>query len=194
MRWLPEPRVAPLAAAIEERVDQFAGLIRASNFAEFLDPLMKRMISDCCRDAGAHEGVIWFLDTERQNLLCAWQVGPRSDRLNRIRMPLDSTVSGMVIAMQQPFCENNLGANRAAASRLDEQLKAIVCSRVLVPFMIAGKMRGIVAAYQTKDSESAEDPKGFDTYAVEEISLLARLLGRLMEHKLLCAATGVGED
>ena len=194
MRWLPEPRVAPLATLIEERVDQFAALIRASNFAEFLDPLMKRMIVDCCRDAGAHEGVIWFLDAERTNLLCGWQVGPRSERLNRIRLPLDATISGMVIAMQQPFCENNLGQNRAAASRLDEQLKAVVCSRVLVPFLIAGKLRGIVAAYQTKDTLEAAEPPGFDQYAVEEISLLSRLLGRLMEHKLLCAATGVGED
>ena len=194
MRWLPEPRVAPLAAAIEDRVDQFAALIRASNFAEFLDPLMKRMIIDCCRDAGAHEGVIWFLDAERQNLLCAWQVGPQSERLNRFKLPLDSTISGMVIAMQQPFCENHLGQNRAAASRLDEQLKAVVCGRILVPFMIAGKMRGIVAAYQTKPTEEAPEPSGFDAFAVEEISLLSRLLGRLMEHKLLCAATGVSED
>ena len=194
MRWLPDPRVAPHAQAIEERVGMFAGHIRAATFMEFLDPLMRRMIADSLRDAEAHEGVVWLLDREGRHLLCAFQIGPHSSRLNNLRMPVESGVAGMVLATQQPFCENNLGVNRAAASTLEERMGVVVCSRALVPFFIAGKMRGLVAAYRTKPVPEAPEPDGFSEDAVEELNLLSRLLGRLLDHKLLCAAIGLEED
>lgn len=194
MRWLPDQRVAPYAASIEERVGHFAASIRAVTFTEFLDPLMKRLIVDCYSDSASHEGVIWLLDRDQKNLLCACQVGPASRKLNRFVLPLDSGVSGMVLATQQQFCENNLSANRAAASVLEEKMGVIVCSRVLVPFFIAGVLRGIAAAYKTKPALDAPEPAGFEPDAVEEISLLARLLSKLLDHKLLCAAIGLEED
>lgn len=194
LRWLPDPRVAPHAQAIEERVAQFSTGIRAANFMEFLDPLMQRLVADCFRDARVHEGVIWMLDGEGTHLLCACQVGPASSRLLNFRLPLDTGLASMVLAMQQPFCENHLAANRQAPSRLEERLGVIMCSRILVPFFIAGKARGVVAAYQTKTAMEEPDPAGFEPDAVEEMSLLARLLGRLLDHKLLCAAIGLEED
>jgi hypothetical protein len=183
-----------LVPAIEERVTQFASLIRAANLQEFLDPLMIRMIHDCFRDAGAHEGVIWLLDTAKQNLLCAHQVGPASSRLLSFRIPVDSGIAGMVLATQQPFCENHLGANPSTASKLDEALSRVVCSRILVPFFISGLMRGVVACYRTKPDHASPDPAGFEPEGVEEVTLLSRLLGRLLDHKLLCAAIGVDES
>ena len=53
---------------------------------------------------------------------------------------------------------------------------------------------GIVAAYKTKPSLDAPEPAGFEPDALEEISLLARLLSKLLDHKLLCAAIGLEED
>lgn len=194
MRWLPEPRVVPLVPAIEERVTQFAGLIRAANLQEFLDPLMTRLIHDCFSDAGAHEGVIWLMDTSGRNLLCAYQEGPVSGRLLSFRMPVDSGVAGMVLATQQAFCENNLSSNPSGASKLDEVLDVIVCSRILAPFFISGQMRGLIACYRTKANQEAPEPPAFEPEAMEEVTLLTRLLGRLLDHKLLCAAIGVDES
>ena len=194
MRWLPEPRVAPLASAIKERTEQFGSLIRNANFPEFIDPLMQRLIVDCFRDAKAHEGVIWLMDSEKKYMMSAWQVGPRSERLLNTRLALDAGIAGMVLVMQQPFCENNLSANRAGASKLEEKLGAIVCSRILVPFYIAGRMRGLVACYRTKTSPDDPDPADFQAEELEEMSLLSRLLSRLLDYKLLCTATGVDED
>ena len=108
MRLLPDPRVAPHAAAIEERVALFSGNIRAANFMEFLDPLMQRLIADCFRDARVHEGVIWMLDEEGTHLLCACQVGSASSRLLNFRHPLDTGLASMVLATQQPFCDDYL--------------------------------------------------------------------------------------
>lgn len=194
MRWLPDPRVAPHAQAIEERVGNFAAHIRPATFTEFLDPLMVRLFADCLRDAGAHEGVVWLTDREQKFLLCAYNQGPHSDRLNNLKVPVDAGLSGMILATQQPFCENNLSQNRAAASTLEERLGVIMCCRVLVPFFIAGKMRGVLAAYQFKNTLGCPEPGGFTPEAVEELNLLSRLLGRLLDHKLLCAAIGLEED
>ncbi len=194
MRWLPDPRVAPLVPAIEERVAQFAAFIRASNLREFLDPLMQRLIVDCFNDAGAHEGVIWMLDTEQKHLITALQLGKASRALKGIPWPVDANISGMVLSMQQPFCENNLSQNRAAASHLEEKMGVVICSRILVPFFIAERMRGVVACYRTKPTLDAPDPETFETDAVEEMSLLARLLGRLLDHKLLCSAVGMESE
>lgn len=194
MRWLPDPRAAPCAQAIEERVAQFSADIRAANFMEFLDPLMQRLVADCFRDADAHEGVLWMLDTEGTHLLCACQVGPASSRLLGYRLPLDTGLASMVLAMEQPFCENNLAATRVAPSTLEERLGIVMCSRIFVPFFIAGKARGVVACYRTKAAPADPDPAAFGPDAVEEMSLLARLLGRLLDYKLLCAAIGLEED
>ncbi len=194
MRWMPDPRVAPHAKAIEERVSMFAGHIRAATFAEFLDPLMKRTMTDCLRDAEANEGVVWLLDREGKNLTCAYQIGPHSSRLNNIRVPVESGVSGMVLVTQQTFSENNLGINRAAASAVEERMGVIVSSRILVPFFIAGQIRGVVAGYRTKANIDANEPPGFSADDVEELNLLSRLLGRLLDHKLLCSAIGLEED
>lgn len=194
MRWLPDPRVALHAQAIEERVGKFAANIRAATFTEFLDPLMRRLIGDCLRDAAAHEGVVWLLDREGKTLFCAYQLGPHSSKLNNLRFPVEAGVAGMVLVTQQPFCEDNLGVNRAAAGVLEERMGVVVCSRALVPFFIAGKMRGLVAAYRTKATPDAPEPAGFSADAVEQLNLLSRLLGRLMDHKLLCAAIGLEED
>src|SRR4051812_45582955 len=194
MRWLPDPRVAPHAKAIEERVGKFATQIRAATFAEYLDPLMRRMITDSLRAAEAHEGVVWLLDRDGKNLFCAFQTGAHSAKLNNFRVPVEAGVAGMVLATQQPFCENNLGVNRAAASTLEERMGVVVCSRAMVPFFIAGMMRGLVAAYRTKPVPDAGEPPGFSADAVEQLNLLARLLGRLMDHKLLCSAIGLEED
>jgi GAF domain-containing protein len=194
MRWLPDPRVAPHAAAIEERVGKFAGNIRAATFTEFLDPLMRRLIADCLRDAAAHEGVVWLLDRDGKNLFCAYQTGAHSSKLNNIRVPVEAGVAGMVLVTQQPFSESNLGVNRAAASTIEERMGVIVGARALVPFFIAGKMRGLVAAYRTKPTPEMPEPPGFSADDVEALNLLARLLGRLMDHKLLCAAIGLEED
>jgi GAF domain-containing protein len=194
MRWLPDPRVAPHAKEIEERVGKFASQIRPATFAEYLDPLARRLISDALRDAKAHEGVVWLLDREGKNLLCAYQAGPHSSRLNNIRVPVEAGVAGMVLVTQQPFSESNLGVNRAAASTLEDRMGVIVCSRALVPLVIAGVMRGLVAAYRTKPKPDAAEPAGFTPEAVEALNLLSRILGRLMDHKLLCAAIGLEED
>jgi hypothetical protein len=175
-------------------VGQFAAFIRAANFREFLDPLMQRLIVDCYNDAGAHEGVIWMLDTEQKHLLCALQLGKASRALKGVQWPVDANISGMVLSMQQPFCENNLSQNRAAASPLEETMGNVICSRILVPFFIADRMRGVVSCYKTKPNLEAPDPDGFQTDAVEEMSLLARLLGRLLDHKLLCSAVGMEPD
>ena len=193
-RWLPDPRIAPLVSSIEERMAAFAAHIRPSNLREFVDPLMQRMIVDCFRDARAHEGVLWMLDEDQKDLLCALRLGKASSKLAGFALPVDAGVSGMVIAMQQPFCVNNLSQNRAAASVLEERMEVIICSRILVPFFIAEKLRGVVACYRTKTTLDAPEPPPFETEAVEEMSLLARLLGRLLDHKLLCAAVGIGED
>lgn len=194
MRWMPEPRVAPLLPAIEARLLQFSALIRSANFIEFLDSLMIRLITDCLRDAGAHEGVIWMLDGERKNLLCAYQLGPASGRLLNHRLPVDTGVASMVLATQQPFCESNLSNNRDAASKLDDAMKVIICSRILVPFSIAGQLRGLVSCYRTKATLDAPEPPGFEPHAVEEMSLLSRLLERLLDHKMLSAAIGLQEN
>ncbi len=194
MRWLPVPGVAPHLPSIEERLAQFSAGIRAANLMEILDPLLQRLIADCFRDAQAHEGVVWMLDGEGTHLLCACQVGSASSRLLNYRLPLDTGLASMVLAMQQPFCENSLAANRTLPSSLEERLGVVLCSRILVPFFIAGKARGVVGAYRTKPASDAPDPAGFGPDAVEEMSLLARLLGRLLDHKLLCAAIGLDED
>lgn len=195
MRWLPDPRVAPHAQAIEERVGNFAAHIRPATFTEFMDPLMVRLAGDCFRDAGAHEGVFWLADREQKNLYCGYSQGPHADKLNSMKVPVDTGLSGMILATQQPFCENNLSQNRAAASSaLESRLGVIVCCRVLVPFFIAGKMRGVLAAYKYKPTLDDPEPCSFDQEAVEELNLLSRLFGRLLDHKLLCAAIGLEED
>src|SRR5207249_2691281 len=77
---LPDPHFADLGPVLAQRLEQVAMRITPWNFRSLLDTLMQEVFQHGLTATGAHEGTIWLLDPEEQNLVPAYNTGPDADR------------------------------------------------------------------------------------------------------------------
>ncbi len=190
---LPDPQLTRLAPLLEERLETSGRHVTAANFASLLDSLMIRMMRDAFEDAQAHEGLVWLLEPDGQELALAWQTGDVTRDWSGMHLPPGAGLHGLVLASQQPHCANQLYLNPRHDREWDRRLGGVLCAEVMVPFYIARQLKGVVVALQTKPDDGAPDPPGFDPEALEEIELLSTSLGRLLDYRLLCLALGIEE-
>lgn len=54
----------------------------------------------------------------------------------------------MVVATEQPICENQGHQNQQQDPALDRQLQLLTCALLAVPFYFAGELRGVISAVQ----------------------------------------------
>ena len=190
---LPDSRFAPMAPVLMERVESFGAKLTAENFTGFLDALMGRMMVDAFRDSYAGCGGVWMVDAARERLIPAHILGATGMGLWDWRPAVTEGLAGMVWATQQPFCGNEIQRNARHDRSLDAALQATVHSLILVPFYIARQIRGLVVAVQAQ-RPGGPAPHSFSPESLEEMDLLATCLGRLIDYRLICAATGYEED
>src|SRR5690348_14245108 len=135
---LPDERFLPLRERLRERVREGAGAIDASNFRELLDPLMRAVLEDAFRAAGADEGSVWLADDAQEHLVVALNTGRSAERLeNEFRQPLSRGIISMVFRNGQPFCENDVYRNASQDGTLDRSLDVLTCAMIAVPFGFA---------------------------------------------------------
>ena len=54
----------------------------------------------------------------------------------------------MVVATEQPICENQGHQNQQQDPALDRQLQLLTCALLAVPFYFAGELHGVISAVQ----------------------------------------------
>src|SRR3989442_10013827 len=79
-RFVPDPRFAELGPVLAERLEEVDLRINPQNFTSLLNPLMRSVFQQGLTEAGAHEGTIWLVDAEGQNLVPAYNTGPNAER------------------------------------------------------------------------------------------------------------------
>ena len=140
---LPDPRVEPLVAGIQARLNQIAGLVNADNFTDLLTPLATALLLDAFERVGAHEGTVWLADAANCCLIPAFNNGPNAAELRKIRQPLDKGITSMVFANEQPFVMNH---DRSGMDpTVQERLKVRVTAQIIVPLYFLGECRGVAA-------------------------------------------------
>ncbi len=188
---LNDDRLDVLRPLIEARVKAAAELVGETAFEEFFDRTMRAHLVKAIAAAQAHEGTVWLLDETRSHLVPRFNSGPIAKSfVGSFRQNLRSGMISMVVATEQPICENQVHRNQQQDPTLDQQLQLVTCAMLAVPFYFAGELRGVISAVQLKENADAPEPPGFSAENLDTLQLAAEVLSRMVEHQLLSLALG----
>lgn len=190
LNLVADPEFSVLRGRIEDRLRHWADGLDAEAFAELLDPMMRRLLQGAFHWVGAGEGTVWLAAPEDRHLVAAHNTGPDADRLIGFRQPLNQGIISLVFANEQSYCENEIAARSAHDSTLDKKLGRRTGAMLAVPFYFAFQLRGVISCVQFEE-ESAGPAPGFQSRHVEEITITARLVERLINSRLIAAILGL---
>ena len=189
---LPDESLAALDSAADGWMRAAGGLISAESFLSFADPVMRAVLTGGFQGVGADEGTLWLVDDAREQLVAAFNSGPHAGELaGRFKQPLTAGILSLVFASEQPICEREVYKNQQQDSRLDRQLGMLTSSMIAAPFYFAGQLRGVISCVRLKRAGSSEpDPPAFSAASIGAVELMARVLARLIDHRLMMIAFG----
>jgi len=193
---LPNPALLLHKADLGNQLQEIAARIRADQFADLIDPVVRRTLERGFTDAGADEGTIWLLDQTGKNLVPVFNTGPDADRfVGQFKQPLGTGLISMVFASEQPFLENDVGRNERQSKLLDSLLQVQTCAMVAVPFYFQRQCRGVISSVRLRRVGQAQtEPEGFRREHLASIQQVSALLTRLIDLQLLSRAVGWSND
>ena len=190
---LTDDRLDVLRPVIDARVKAAAELVGEAAFDEFFDRTMRAQLLAALASADAHEGTVWLLDQTRSFLVPRFNSGPNAEQfVGSYRQSLRSGMISMVVATEQPVCENEVHRNEQQDKSLDQKLGLSTCAMLAVPFYFAGELRGVISAVQMQvaGDSAPEPPPGFTVANLATLQLAASVLARMIEHQLMSLALG----
>ncbi len=193
MTVFPEERITALRPVIEAQLKEAAARVGGASFDDFFQPPLRAMLVEAFTRAGAHEGTIWLLDETREFLVPRFNSGPHAAQfVNSFRQSVRTGMISMVVAMEQPICENGMCGNNSQDKALDHTLRLETCAMLAVPFYFLGELRGVISCVQLKPDGSPDpDPPGFSPDSLRALQSTAGLLSRLIEHRLFTLCLGL---
>lgn len=191
---LPDVRLSAVRGIVSNRMEEVASALAAGALEEFFTPTMRAALLESFAQVGAHEGTVWLIDSTERFLIPRFNNGPKSANfVGRFRQNLQSGMIGMVVATQQPICENRAHLNAVHDPSLDQELGLVTSAMIAVPFFFAHQLRGVISAVQIRPANSdAPELPGFSPRDLRQLQLTADVLERLIEHELLTLSIGLG--
>jgi GAF domain-containing protein len=191
---LPDLRLSALRGIVTTRLEEAAQELAEGAFDEFFDGTMRAAFLEGLTQADAHEGTVWLLDPTQNWLVPRFNSGPHAPNfVGHFQQSLQSGMISMVVATEQPICENEVHKNAQQDPTLDRKLKLVTCSMLAVPLYFAGELRGVLSAVRVKPADATgPDPAGFSPDDLRALQLTADVLERLIEHELLTLSFGLG--
>jgi putative methionine-R-sulfoxide reductase with GAF domain len=188
--FVADERFLAMRSALDERLGQVRGSIRPEQFAGLCTPVMFRVFGDALQRVGASEGSVWLLDENRQNLVIAYNTGPRATEIvGRVRQPLTEGIVSMVVSSEQSFVENEVYKNRQHSKLVDEQFDQVTQSMIVVPFYLLKHCRGVVSCVHLSKPGAPTDAK-FTNANLGVIQHAASVLSDLIDYRLLRVTVG----
>ncbi len=189
----PEERILALRPVIEMQLKDAAARVGDATFDEFFEAPLRALLIEAFNRVGAHEGSVWLLDEAREFLVPRYNSGPNAARfVNTFRQSVRSGMISMVVATEQPICENGMCEHPGQDRALNEMLRLEACAMLAVPFSFLGELRGVISCVQLKALGSPDpDPPGFSPDALRALQSTAGLLSRLVEHRLFTLCLGL---
>jgi len=191
---LPEPQFAERRELLAERLAGVARAVNPGNFASLLDPLMREVIHRGFDGVQAHEGTIWLLDKNEENLIPAYNTGPNAAKIvGQFQQPLNSGLVSMVLASEQPFVENEVYKNAHQSKLLDTALDVQTFALIAVPFYFLRNCQGVVSCVQL-DHPGAPGSRGFTPADLALVQTHTMILTRLLEYRVLSSTVDWAVD
>jgi len=170
----------------ELRVKEAAAALEGT-FSSYFDAQMHELVVLGLARATADEGTIWLLDEPRESLVPVFNSGPHAiEFVGKFRQKLSSGMISMVVATEQPICENAVNRNHSQDKTLDYRLGVQTCAMIAVPFYFAGELRGVLSGVQLREKPTDnEECRGFRWEQLQGLQRTAAVFARLLEHKIL---------
>ncbi|HEX8310214.1 MAG TPA: GAF domain-containing protein [Chthoniobacteraceae bacterium] len=189
---LPQERLALLRPALEMQLRETASLLEEEPFEDFFDSSMRALLVDGFQLAGADEGTVWLLDAAREFLVPRFNSGPKAESfVGSYRQSLRTGMISMVVATEQPICENDMRANRQQDKTLDLRLRLETSAMLAVPLYYVGELRGVVSCVQLQEPGDESKARGFSMEDLRRLQLTSGVMSRLIEHRLLTLCLGL---
>lgn len=190
---LPDEGLSGYRPTLIERLRVAAREACADSFDAVFDGGMRAHLLKGFSQVGADEGTVWLIDPSRTSLVPRFNSGPRAEGFVGIhRQPLSKGMISMVVATEQPICENQVYKNAQQDKEVDRRLGLRTCAMIAVPIGFCGEMRGVLSCVQVRQMESDEpDPPGFSYEDLTHMGLTSNIFGRLMEARLQAHCLGL---
>ncbi len=169
---------------IYEAITQFAKTPDLYGFKMWLPPSAPLILNRTVVDMGAHEGSIWIVDSENEQLVICYNT---QELQRHFTQPLSSGLVSKAYIDERPVHHKGIERYKDSSSAIDNDHGQRTQHQVSVPFYIAGKLCGAVSAVQlSSDFHSmprADVQWGFDEDAVTLLAATATVLGEGIESK-----------
>lgn len=196
--FLPEPRFVPLRPALQEHLAKLGGAVTPENFLSICDEMPLKLLKETFARISADEGSIWLLDSEKQNLVVAFNSGPHSDKIMGFKQPTNKGIVSLVVASEHAFVENQVYKNADHSKVLDEKLNKVTYAMIVVPLYFLNEVRGVISCVQLQDAEvrdgkavpTGPTPPGFRPPELNAVQTIAAVVRDLIDYRLLGTAVG----
>lgn len=188
----PDLAFTDLKPALAERLAALGDQIHAEEFSRLFDQLMEQTLREGFARAGADEGTVWLLDAGGENLVPAFNTGPKAaEFVGKFKQPLNQGLISMVVASEQSFLENEVWKNAKHSKALDGLLGVQTNAMIAVPFHFLQACRGVLSCVRLQQPQSiGKSAAAFSPEQMTQIEGISALLSRLVEHKLISQAIG----
>lgn len=190
---LPDARLAAMRPAVEHWLRTAAAQICRTGSEEVFDAAMRMLLTDCFSRIGADEGTLWLLDESSEFLIPRYNSGPNAARfVGQHRQSLRTGMISMVVATEQPICENKVHENSLQDPGLDQKLGLQTCAMIAVPLVFVGEIRGVISCVQLIEpgGDAAARP-GFRPRHLAALQSTAGIVSRLVEARLFSLCLGL---
>jgi GAF domain-containing protein len=187
-----DSRIAAARPELDARLKELARSL-CGDFPELCDSAISGLLRHQIASSNADEGTVWLLDPAGEFLVPRFNTGENAERfVTGFRQSIREGMISMVVATEQPICENAVHANERQDKTLDKLLGLQTRAMLAVPLYYSGELRGVLSAVQLAPAgtEGAPD-RGF---SIEDLTCLQRtatILSRLIEHHLLLRCLGM---
>ena len=190
---LHDARLVAVQPLVIARVRELAILAGEREFEGVFDGMVCALFAESLRAIGADEGTIWLLDEQGTSLVPHFNSGPRAATfVRKFRQNLSAGMISMVVATEQPICENRVHQNQQQDKRLDRELGLKTCAMLAIPLYFGGGLRGVITAVQVQAVSSPDpEPPGFSARNLQAFQLTASVISRLVDQQLYTLALGV---
>lgn len=222
LSWQGGLMSAPFSILQDPEISVLAGRLRDHSAAlwekslreapgALMEGVATGLLTRALRGVGADEGSVWLAGDGGQFLLPVWNNGPDAEKfIGSFRLPASAGITGWVFTGGMATCESEVCFNQKQNRELDLQLGVLTWAMLAAPLRVAGETRGVLTAVRlirlaelsplTAAPRSDEDfPEGFvppSSFSINDLAVMestARILSRLLDHRLQCWALGIEE-
>src|SRR5271166_3757715 len=144
------------------------------------------------------EGSIWLLDTEKKNLVIAYNSGPNAQKVIGFAQSLSNGLVSATFATEQGMVENEVYKNVEHDHELNRLLNQTTYAMIVVPFYFLNQRRGVISCVQLIDAYIAAGqaipvgaiPPGFARKDLVALKDGASIMRDLIDFQMLREALG----